>query len=159
MKLGLVSDTHGLLRPELIDRLGGVDHILHAGDIGDVDVLTALEALAPVTAVWGNTDGWEVRHRVPEVAEITLEGTSIVVVHGQQFGSPKPADLRDAYPSADLIVFGHTHQPVIERTAGCTCVNPGSAGPRRFRQPTTCAIAELRQDAAIGDVRIVPLLE
>jgi putative phosphoesterase len=143
MKVGVISDTHGLLRPQVFPVFEGVEHILHAGDVGPADLLTELEAIAPVTAVWGNTDGWEVRGRVPEVARLELGGVAVVVFHGMQIGSPTAAKAAAAYPEAELVVFGHSHRAVIERVGGVLAVNPGSAGPRRFRDPVTVAIAEL----------------
>lgn len=142
MRIGLVSDTHGLLRPELFDALKGVDHILHAGDIGPAELIPELEAIAPLTAVWGNTDGWDVRERVPEVARVELGGVTAVVLHGHQMGSPKPETAAAEYPDADLVVFGHSHQPAIRRIGEIWAVNPGSAGPRRFGLPVTVAVAE-----------------
>jgi uncharacterized protein len=146
MKIGIISDTHGLLRPEVFDRFAGVEHILHAGDIGGLDLLAELEAIAPVTAVWGNTDGWDVRGRVPEVARVELAGRSVVVVHGQQFGSPNPAAVAAAYPGADLVVFGHSHVAVVERVGRALAVNPGSAGPARFRTTPSLALGEITSD-------------
>src|SRR5690606_6020323 len=102
-----------------------------------------LEATAPVTIVWGNTDGMEVRARVPETATVTLEGVPAVVLHGHQFGSPTPRRLAAAHPGAGLVVFGHSHTPVIERIGETLLVNPGSAGPRRFSQPVTLATADV----------------
>jgi len=142
MKIGILSDTHGLLRPEVFAAFEGVEHILHAGDVGSADLLVELEAIAPVTAVWGNADGWGVRGRVPEVAEVELGGVAVVVVHGMQVGSPTPARMAAAYPQAGMVVFGHSHRPVIERVGGVLAVNPGSAGRRRFRDPVTVALAE-----------------
>lgn len=155
MKVGIISDTHGVLRPEVFDVFDGVEHVLHAGDVGPAALLTELEAIAPVTAVWGNTDGWDVRHRVPEVATVELGGVRVAVVHGQQFGSPTPAKVAAAYPEAGLVVFGHSHKPVIERVGGVLAVNPGSAGPRRFRDPVTVALAELSEGRA--EARLVHL--
>lgn len=157
MRVGIVSDTHGLLRPELFTAFAGVEHILHAGDVGPADLLVELAALAPVTAVWGNTDGWEVRHRVPEVARVELEGVRVVVVHGMQVGSPTPRKVVEAYPDADLVVFGHSHRPVVERVGGVLAVNPGSAGPRRFRDPVSVALAEVAPGAL--SARLVTLVE
>lgn len=144
MLLALISDTHGLLRPELFERLEGVDHILHAGDIGGAELLVELEAIAPVTGVWGNTDGWDVRERVPERARARLGGIEIGIMHGQQLGSPKPAAVAAEFPGADLVLFGHTHQPLIERVGQTLAVNPGSAGPRRFSLPVSIALATVR---------------
>lgn len=141
MKIGLISDTHGLLRPEVFRALEGVDHILHAGDVGDAEILVELRAIAPLTAVWGNTDGWEIRERVPETARLELGGRTVVVTHGHPFGSPTPAALAEAHPDAELVVFGHSHRPVIRRVGRVLAVNPGSAGPRRFSLPVTVAIA------------------
>jgi uncharacterized protein len=139
-EVGILSDTHGLLRPSVFHALKGVDHILHAGDVGNPDILTALEALAPVTAVWGNTDGFDLRHRVPEVARVGLAGLSVVVLHGHRFGrTPTPEVLREAYPEAGLVVYGHTHRPVMEELGGAWFVNPGSCGPRRFQLPVGLA--------------------
>ena len=157
MKIGILSDTHGLLRPEVFRHLEGVEHILHAGDIGAVDILTELEALAPLTAVWGNTDGMEIRARVPEVATLELAGFPVAIVHGQQFGSPTPEKVAAAYPEARLVVFGHSHQPIIRTVGGVLAVNPGSAGPRRFKQPVTLALAELSQGRV--EARLIPLLD
>jgi putative phosphoesterase len=155
MKIGILSDTHGLLRPEVLEALEGVDHILHAGDVGSLDILAELEALAPVTAVWGNTDGWDVRGRVHEVAEVELGGARVVVIHGHQLGSPTPAALAARYPDAGLVVFGHTHQPVIERVGSVLAVNPGSVGPRRFRLPVSLALGTIEEGSV--EVRLETL--
>ena len=142
MKIGIISDTHGLLRAQVFEVFAGVEHVLHAGDVGDPDILVELAAIAPVTAVWGNVDGMEIRARVPEVARLELGGVRIAVVHGMQFGSPTPQRVAAAYPDAGLVVFGHSHRPLIQEVGPTLAVNPGSAGPRRFRDPVTVAIAE-----------------
>src|SRR5687767_3883988 len=98
MRLGVISDTHGLLRPEVFHAFAGVDHILHAGDVGHAGILTELQALAPVSAVYGNTDGADLRSTLPRVAELQLEGFDIVITHGDQFGSPTPQSLNAAFP-------------------------------------------------------------
>lgn len=143
MRIGIISDTHGLLRPEVFDVFEGVEHILHAGDVGPVDLLDELEAIAPVTAVWGNTDGWDVRRRVKEIAELELGGLRVVVMHGMQLGSPTPEKVAAAHPGAGLVVFGHSHQPVIRQVGPTLAVNPGSAGRQRFRDPISVALAEI----------------
>lgn len=143
MKIGIISDTHGLLRPQVFDVFQGVEHILHAGDIGNVDILAELEAIAPVTAVWGNADGWEVCGRVPEVAEVELGGVRVAVIHGMQVGSPTPEKIAALHPDAGLVVFGHSHRPLIKRVGATLAVNPGSAGRRRFRDTVTVALAEI----------------
>jgi putative phosphoesterase len=143
MKIGIISDTHGLLRAEVFDVFAGVEHILHAGDFGEVGILDELSAIAPVTGVWGNVDGWEVRGRVPEVAEVELAGARVVVLHGLQFGSPTPEKAAAAHPGAALVVFGHSHRPLIRQVGSVLAVNPGSAGRQRFRDPVTVALAEI----------------
>jgi uncharacterized protein len=143
MRIALISDTHGLLRPELFAHLEGVEGIVHAGDIGGAGLLAELGAFAPVTAVWGNTDGFDVRARVPEIALREWEGRSIVVVHGHRLGTPTPRRLAALHPDADLIVFGHTHRPEIREVAGVLAVNPGSCGHRRFDLEPTVVLARL----------------
>src|SRR2546430_7792037 len=133
MRVGVIADTHGLLRPEVFDVFERVDHILHAGDVGKPQILIELEAIAPVTAVYGNVDGPELRARLTQVAEVELDGFVVVVTHGDQFGHPTPAALHEAFPKAEIIVYGHTHKPLLElvdRTV--TVMNPGGAGGARF---------------------------
>jgi uncharacterized protein len=164
VRIGILSDTHGLLRPEVFPALEGVDHILHAGDVGDPDLLLALEALAPVTAVHGNTDGWEVRGRVPESAEVALGGLRFALVHGHlpRHGTT-PERLSAAFPDADVVVFGHTHQPFLKEepgAGGCPrwFLNPGSAGPRRFRLPVTLVRAEVHEGTLRVDwIHLAPM--
>lgn len=157
MRLGVLSDTHGLLRPEVFDVFRAVDHILHGGDVGEPDILIALEAIAPVTAVYGNTDGPELRARLPQVAEVELDGFAIVVTHGDQLERATPAALHEAFPKAEIIVYGHTHKPLLElvdRTV--TVMNPGGAGHPRFGIPPSVGIMEL--EAGIPPrARLVPL--
>ena len=144
MRLGVISDTHGLLRPEVFEVFKQVDHILHAGDVGEPQILIELEAIAPVTAVYGNVDPPELRSVLPQVAQLELDGFDIVVTHGDQFGSPTPAKVHDAFPKAEIIVYGHTHKPLLElvdRTV--TVMNPGGAGHPRFRLKPSVGIMEL----------------
>jgi hypothetical protein len=158
VRLGVISDTHGLLRPEVFDAFAGVDHILHAGDVGEPALLTELEAIAPVTAVYGNTDDMDIRARLRRVASIELDGFRIVVTHGDQFGrAPTPVLLQAAFPDADVIVFGHSHRPLLEIVdVVVTVMNPGAAGPRRFDIPASVGIMEL--EAGIPPrARLVPL--
>jgi putative phosphoesterase len=144
MRLGIISDTHGLLRPDVLDVFKEVDHILHGGDVGKWEVVADLEALAPVTAVYGNVDGSEVRARLPRVATVRLDGFDIVVTHGDQFGSPTPEKVYEAFPGADIIVFGHTHRPLLELLAKTvTVMNPGGAGAERFGLAPSVGIMEL----------------
>jgi putative phosphoesterase len=158
MRLGVIADTHGLLRPEVFEVFRAVDHILHAGDVGPVSLLTELEALAPVTAVYGNTDGQELRRRLPQVATVSLDGFEIVVTHGDQFGSPTPERVQQAYPTAEIIIFGHTHRPLLTLVdTVVTVMNPGGAGHRRFNLPPSVGILELEPGIPPRG-RLVPLL-
>jgi hypothetical protein len=144
MRLGIISDTHGKLRPEVFEVFAEVDHILHGGDVGGVDLLADLEALAPVTAVFGNTDGFGVRQRCPQVARVELDGSLVVVTHGDQFGSPTPEALVQAFPDADIVVYGHTHKARLELIDSLvTVINPGAAGPARFGVSPSVGIVEL----------------
>ncbi len=144
MRLGIIADTHGLLRPEVLEVFQDVDRILHAGDIGDLELLIELEAMAPVTAVSGNTDGVDVQSRLPRVVETQLDGFEIVVTHGDQFGVPTPEKLSAAYPEAQIIIYGHTHRPLLQvLDLVVTVMNPGSAGHRRFGLAPSVGIMEL----------------
>jgi putative phosphoesterase len=144
MRLGVIADTHGLLRPEVFQAFAEVDHILHAGDIGPPELLTELQAVAPVTAVYGNTDEMELRRMLPQVAALRLDGFDIVVTHGDQLGSPTPQALNAAFPDAQIIVYGHTHRPLLTLVdVVVTVMNPGGAGPRRFNLPPSVGILEL----------------
>ena len=157
MRLGVISDTHGMLRPEVFEVFKAVDHILHGGDVGRSDLLVELRALAPVTAVYGNADGFDLRAQLPQVAEIELDGFPIVVTHGDQFGSPSPEKLHEAFPSAEIIIFGHSHRPLLELVdKTVTVMNPGGAGAPRFGIAPSVGILEL--EAGIPPRgRIVPL--
>lgn len=156
MKIGIISDTHGLLRAQVFDVFQGVEHILHAGDVGDPGILTELAAIAPVTAVWGNVDGMDLRARIPEVARLELGGVRIVILHGMQLGSPTPQKAAAAHPDAGLVVFGHSHRPIIQQAGPTLAVNPGSAGPRRFKDPVTVAIAEIENGTV--QARLIDLI-
>lgn len=157
MRLGVIADTHGMLRPEVLEVFVGVDHILHGGDVGSLDLLAELEVLAPITAVYGNTDGWDVRGRCPRVARLELDGFTTVVTHGDQFGSPTPRLVREAYPDAEIVVYGHTHRPTLELVdKTVTVINPGSAGARRFGICPSVGIMEL-EPGIPPRARLVPL--
>ena len=158
MRLGVIADTHGLLRPEVFAVFREVDHILHAGDIGPASLLADLEAVAPVTAVYGNTDGFDLRQRLPQVATAELDGFQVVVTHGDQFGSPTPERVQAAFPTAEIIVFGHTHRPLLTLVdTVVTVMNPGDAGQRRFNLPPSVGILELEPGIPPRG-RLVPLL-
>jgi len=154
MLIGLISDTHGLVRPSVIHRLDGVELILHAGDVGSRDVLIELSTVAPVQAVYGNVDD----PHTPELDQhrwLTLEGWRIHVSHGHEVGSPGPKLLTGRYPDADILVFGHTHRSVVEWVGTRLVVNPGAAGPRRFDVVPSLALLRLSPGEATVD--IVPL--
>jgi hypothetical protein len=152
LRIGVLSDTHGKLRAEVLALFEGVERILHAGDVGPAELLTELEAVAPVTAVWGNADGFDVRAKLRETALLEIGGLEVVITHGHKLGAPTPRGLRDAIPGADVIVFGHSHRPLVERLEGCLFLNPGSAGAARFGLSASAAILTITQghaDAAI----------
>ncbi|MDR5742513.1 metallophosphoesterase family protein [Caballeronia sp. LZ029] len=136
MRVGLISDTHNLVRPEALDALRGCAHIVHAGDICKRDVLDALASLAPLTVVRGNNDVGDDVARLPEHARIELGGAMIHVVHDI-------ADVPKQLDGIDVVVTGHSHKPLIERRNGVLFVNPGSAGPRRFKLPITLALLDI----------------
>ena len=157
MRIGVIADTHGLLRPEVFDVFRDVDHIVHSGDVGSPSILDELAAIAPVTAVYGNTDGWDIRNRLPQVARLELDGFTIVVTHGDQFGSPNPAKLHAAFPSAEIIIYGHSHRPLLMLVdVVVTVMNPGGAGPRRFDLPASVGVLELEPGIPPRG-RLVPL--
>jgi putative phosphoesterase len=159
MRLGVISDTHGQLRREVLDVFSQVDHIFHAGDVGSLSLLTELEALAPVTAVFGNTDDWDIRAALPRVARVQLDGFEIVVTHGDQFGSPTPDALYAAYPDAEILLYGHTHKPLLTLVdLVVTVMNPGAAGPRRFNLLPSVGILELEPGIPPRG-RLVPLTD
>jgi uncharacterized protein len=150
VRIGLISDTHDLLRPEVLAYLRGSDHIIHAGDICGEGVLQALAQIAPLTAVRGNNDlgAWAQQLREREV--VRLGGATILVVHDQ-------ADLWRARDTGGTgtVITGHSHKPLVEQRDGVLYVNPGSAGPRRFRLPVS--VAELLVDGASVVPRLVEL--
>ena len=152
MLIGVISDTHGLLRVEALAALRGVELILHAGDLGGESILRELRTLAPVYAVYGNVD--DPAMGLPASVDLVLDGVRLHLSHGHEFGSPTPARLVERY-SADVIVFGHTHKPLIETRGATLILNPGAAGPRRFNlQPS---IALLRIESGKPGAELVPL--
>jgi hypothetical protein len=145
LRIGVISDTHGKLRPQVLTHFEGVDLILHAGDVNGLELLDELGAVAPVRAVWGNTDGMDHRAHLPEVAELEAGDRRIVVVHGHQLGSPTPEGLAAQWPAADVIVYGHTHRPMEVRVGQALVLNPGGAGAARFGIPPTVMVLELAE--------------
>jgi putative phosphoesterase len=140
--VGLISDTHGLVRPDVFTALDGVHLILHAGDVGE-NVLEELAAIAPVEAVYGNTDPTD-DPRLKQSIERELGGLRVHVSHGHELGSPTPARLAAKY-DADVIVYGHTHQQKIVEVDRRLIVNPGAAGPRRFRLRPSVAVLTIEE--------------
>ena len=148
--IGLVSDTHGLVRPGVHDALAGVELILHAGDVGGEDVLLELETIAPVHAVWGNTDREGEQGLVREIVR-EIGGLTIHVSHGHELGSPTPKKLLEAYPQ-DVLVYGHTHRQLVSRADARLVVNPGAAGPRRFDLVPSVARLSIRDGVAAVEI-------
>ena len=152
--VGLIADTHGLLRPGVLKAFAGVDLIVHAGDVGGPAVLSALSAIAPVEAVYGNVDD---AHDPMLVGERTIPvgGLILHVSHGHELGSPTPERVRARY-AGDILVFGHTHRAVVVRDGpGRLVVNPGAAGPKRFDlQPS---VARLTVMSGVAEVEVIPL--
>lgn len=140
MLVGVISDTHGLLRPEVLPALRGVAHILHAGDVGDAAILDALQAIAPLTAIRGNVDGSGACSRLPETELVELGGVSIYILH--DLGA---LDLDPMAAGVSVVVSGHSHKPRMERRKGVLYFNPGSAGPRRFSLPVSLGLLEIAQ--------------
>src|SRR5580704_851809 len=132
MLLGLISDTHGLLRPEALSALEGVGQILHAGDVGAPEILTALKKIAPVTAIRGNVDTQPWALTLHETELIEIEGITIYLLHDLSRLDIKPEAAQIA-----AVIYGYSHQPKIEEKNGVLYINPGSAGPRRFNLPIT----------------------
>jgi uncharacterized protein len=151
--IGLISDTHGMVRADVHRALAGVELILHAGDVGGDEILDELETIAPVEAVYGNTDDPGQRRLSPAI-DRTIAGVRIHVSHGHELGSPTPEKLLARYP-ADVIVYGHTHQQLVVRAEGRLVVNPGAAGARRFKLEPSVARLTLANGAA--DVELVSL--
>jgi uncharacterized protein len=137
-RIGLISDTHGLVRPDVYRALAGVELLLHAGDVGGDDVLDELALIAPIHAVYGNTDAPGDPRLVQEIVR-DIDGVTVHVSHGHELGAPRPERLLAAYPQ-QVLVYGHTHQQLVREIDGRLIVNPGAAGPRRFELVPSVAI-------------------
>ena len=140
-RIGLISDTHGLLRPEAVVRLQDVDIILHAGDIGSDNILDDLKSIAPVTAVRGNIDVKGAAAALPEIESFQIAGQSVYMLHNLNDLKIDPAAT-----GVNLVISGHSHQPELSRKDGVMYINPGSIGPRRFRLPVSMACLTLADD-------------
>ncbi len=152
LRIGLISDTHGLLRPQALAALEGCDHILHAGDIGKSEILDALRQLAPLTAVRGNNDVDAWADALRDVEELWLGETGIYLVHDQ---ADIPADLKAR--GFSVVVTGHSHKPLITERAGLVHVNPGSAGPRRFKLPVAVGFLLIENSRVEAELRELDL--
>jgi uncharacterized protein len=152
MIIGLVSDTHGLLRESVLESLAGVSLILHAGDVGGGAILDTLGGIAPVRAVSGNVDAPDSR-LLPHL-QLEVGGLTVHMSHGHELGSPTPESLLSRY-NADIIVYGHTHKPLVHRAGTRLVVNPGAAGPKRFKLRPSVARVTIANGRA--EVEIVTL--
>lgn len=152
MRIGVISDTHGLLRNEALAALQGVDHILHAGDVGDIEILDALRKIAPVTAIRGNVDTHGACAALPATEMVELGGKNFYLVH-----SVHDLDISPAAAGVDCVVSGHSHQPEIRYSEklerrGVLYLNPGSAGARRFSLPVSLAYVTIDGDAMRAEI-------
>ena len=151
MLLGIISDTHGLLRPEALHALRGVKLIIHAGDVGAPEILAQLKGIAPVFAVRGNVDTQAWTRELPETTVVEAAGLSLYVLHNLYH-----LDLRPEASGFHVVISGHTHQPEQHERGGVLYLNPGSAGPRRFRLPVTVALLNAAEKPLRA--KILPLL-
>lgn len=147
VKIGIISDTHGLLRPEAERCLAGVDHIIHGGDIGSPDIVAVLRRIAPVTAIRGNVDTGAWAKEFPETQSVRLADRLIFVLHDLKTLQLDPVGL-----GIEVVVSGHSHVPKIETIDGVLYVNPGSAGRRRFRLPITLATLDVTPDGVLPTI-------
>jgi uncharacterized protein len=144
MKIGVISDTHGLLRPEVAPALAGVERILHLGDVGKISILRELEKIAPVTAIRGNVDGEGPCSELPETEVVLLEGRYVYMLHDIKTLHLDPAAGRFA-----AVLYGHTHVPIFYKKEGVLYFNPGSCGPRRFELPVTVGMLTIGKDGEL----------
>jgi uncharacterized protein len=142
IKVGVISDTHGLLRPEVTDALQGCDHILHAGDVGDIRILSTLEKIAPVTAVRGNIDRRGPCSQLPLTQIVEFAGHTLYMIHQVQ-----TLDLNPSAAGFSAVLFGHSHAPTMETKRDVLYFNPGSCGPRRFSLPVSLGFLEITKTA------------
>jgi putative phosphoesterase len=151
--IGLISDTHGLVRPAVHEALKGVELLLHAGDVGGAEILEELKLIAPVRAVFGNTDP----PGMPELSdsiEMEIDGVRIHVSHGNEVGSPTPERLAARYDT-DVVIYGHSHRQLVTRLGDQLFVNPGAAGPRRFKLSASVGILKIasgKSEVSIIDI-------
>lgn len=146
-KIGVISDTHGTLRPEAIKALRGSEMILHAGDIGKPEILEKLAEIAPVLAVRGNNDRGDWAARIPETRSVEIGGVSVYILHDL-----KKIDIDPAGLGYGVVISGHSHKPLIEERGGVLYLNPGSAGPRRFKLPICLAYLRIRSGSPHAEI-------
>jgi putative phosphoesterase len=151
MDIGLISDTHGLLRPEVLPALEGCEVVLHAGDVGSREILEALKAVGPVHAVRGNTDRGALGQSLPLTEFVEVGGVTLCMIHILE-----ELDLDPVAAGVDVVVYGHTHRPRVDEREGVLFVNPGSCGPRRFDLPVTISRLSVGPTGDLS-VRLVPL--
>ena len=147
MNIGAISDTHGLLRPEAVEALRGSARIIHAGDVGDPEILEQLTAIAPVTAVRGNIDKGKWARKLRETEVVEVGGVSIYVLHNLD-----ELDLKPESAGFSAVIYGHSHVPKQEMRNGVLYFNPGSAGPRRFRLPITLGRLSIEGERVRGEI-------
>ena len=152
LTVGVISDTHGLVRPEALAAIRSADHLIQAGDIGSPEVLEALRALEPLTVVRGNNDRGVWARAIPGTDAIELAGVRVYVLHDLKAMAVDPAAA-----GYRVVVSGHSHQPRVEERGGVLFVNPGSAGPRRFRLPVSVAVLEIRAGEARARIRALDM--
>jgi putative phosphoesterase len=152
MVIGVISDTHGLLRPEALDALRGVEHIIHAGDVGGSDILAKLRKIAPVTAIKGNVDVDAWAGKLPATEVVELRGVSFYVLHNL-----RAIDLKPKAAGFAAVIAGHSHKPGYEFSDGVLYFNPGSAGPRRFKLPVTVGKIEIRDGELFPEIVELPI--
>ena len=140
MKIGVIADTHGLLRPEVLGAFAGVEHLLHLGDVGDADILDTLGRLAPITAIRGNVDRSGPCASLPATEYLSLGGVNLYLLH-----NVRDLDLDPTAAGIHAVLFGHTHKPLLECRKGVLFFNPGAAGPRRFSLPISVGLLRLGQ--------------
>ena len=147
MLIGVISDTHGLLRPEAVAALAGCEHILHAGDVGDPAILDRLRRLAPLTAIRGNVDTHGPCAELPATDLVELAERIFYLVHAEQW-----LDIKPEAAGVAVVVSGHSHKPSVETRGGVMYLNPGSAGPKRFSLPVTVGIVEVAGDGVKAQI-------
>ena len=150
MLIGVISDTHGLLRPEAVAALAGAEHILHAGDVGDAAILDALRKISPVTALRGNIDVWGVCAELPATDVVELGDKLFYLVH-----SVRDLDINPAVAGVSVVVSGHSHKASVEVRDGVIYFNPGSAGPRRFSLPVTVGFVTVEDGVEASVLELV----